>query len=161
MSGAVEVIREPDGSFAVACFRTDCPDHGALGAPEPWIAECPTEASARRAAKKHREWIKDQYDPHLPSMPPNHPRRDDYYGKQDRMSTIDVNPKVAAWMARVIGAIGKDFTLDAGFGEYHLGVIPICFDGDPNTDLAIAPDEFGGLSVRVGRPDTKPTEETA
>lgn len=58
MSGSVDVILEPDGKYAVGCFRTDCPEHSNFCPDGPWVDEAPTRAEAERIAKDHRAEIR-------------------------------------------------------------------------------------------------------
>jgi hypothetical protein len=76
------------------------------------------------------------------------------------MSVTQVDPKVAAWLARLIEAIGSQHTFDAGYGDFHLGTIPITFDSDPNTGLAIGWSDTGDLAIIVGSMSEHATTET-
>ena len=61
MSGAVMVLAEP-GCFVVACFVTDCPEHGLSSVP-PWVDEHETKAAANASAASHRAYIRDYWKP--------------------------------------------------------------------------------------------------
>lgn len=61
MTGAVVVLPEPD-AFAVACFRTDCPEHGDGCHVPPWVDDFTTKSAAEKCAREHRAMVRDYWE---------------------------------------------------------------------------------------------------
>ncbi len=94
MSGAVEVIKEPDGAFVVACFRTDCWEHGVYGHGEPWVIACASRAAAQLRASEHRREIREQGETRCPTC--NRPPTTSPERLREAKSTTDTSPSDGA-----------------------------------------------------------------
>lgn len=67
MSGAVQILPERAGVYVVACFNTDCPEHGTGTYAAPWVDEFITKREAEVCAKEHRAYIRDYWAPDCPT----------------------------------------------------------------------------------------------
>lgn len=89
MSGEVAVLHEAGdpGCYVVACFKTECPEHGDGRSEAPWVSEWAELAHAAIAAREHRKFIKDYWLPdHCPTCgqrQPTTPATDPTQGASD------------------------------------------------------------------------------
>jgi hypothetical protein len=60
---SVEALIEPDGTWVVACFRSDCPEHGEGCYTEPWVDEFNSKSQAAACAREHRAMIRHHWLP--------------------------------------------------------------------------------------------------
>ena len=64
-----------------------------------------------------------------------------------------IDPKVAAWLARVAEALAEVGDCNPGYGEFYVSDVTVGFDGD-DTEYRLRPSDGGGSFeiVLVDRP---------
>lgn len=63
------------------------------------------------------------------------------------ITTLD--PKVAAWLARIADALVEIGECNPGYGDFHVSDVVISFDGD-ETGLRVQPSDDGRFDIVLG-----------